>query len=143
MCPLSDWGWCPGVLGTLIPMPRRVRSPVLRICNIQTALNTSTHSHTRDSMQAGDSSPCRPVLPPLLNHSCLEPQSHSVAVSQTVCLHSLPGLSRSLHTSLLCCHHVCSPPRFLLLTMAAPSSGPGEMQPLGKRHWVDSSTQYK
>lgn len=139
---VSTGAWCEGCW--VSSSQHRDVSGVLSLGSVTSGLpQTPPPICTQETAckQVTDTLTCLPVLPPLLNHSCLESQSHLVSVSQTVCLHSLPRLSRSLHTSLLCCRNVCSPPRFLLLTMAAPSSGPGEMQPLGKQHWVDSSTQ--
>lgn len=84
-CALGQhWGLVSRAAGhphILIPMPRCVRSPVLRISDIQTALNTSSHSHTRDSMQEGHRHFNMPACPPLC--STIHAGSHSLTWSQS------------------------------------------------------------
>lgn len=111
------------------------------ISYIRRALSTSTHLHRRNAMQAGHGNSDKPVCP----SPFAQPFMPGVTILlgfclPHCCLRSLPRLSCSLHTSLLCCCNVC----FSLLTVAVPSSGQGaEMQPLGKQHRVHSCIQQK
>lgn len=124
------------MLGILSPAPR-IGSPVLRISYVTSALSTSTHLHRRNAVQAGHGNSDKPLHPPRFAQPFLPGVTILLGFCLPDCCHrSLPGSSRSLHTSLLCCCNVCSPPRFSLSTAAVPSSGQGvERQPLGKQRW--------